>query len=559
MANPVINTILSFATKGTGGVKNDVKSVVSSVDGASSAIGNMSKKLQSIQKGVAFQSVVAAAGAVKESFSTISDVIGGAISTVYGLAAAQAAVADKVGKTAALLGMQAGELQALRSAAQHAGMGVESLDSAMQKFSIATSRAAAGEKTQLELFNALGVATKNSDGSIRNQTDLLLDAADAYAKITNEQDRNRVSQELFGRSAVQMSALLKNGSAGLKSAIEEYQKTGAGYTNEQTEQAAAFNDQLQTMQEYVGGVKNQLFFALVPAFTQLFDGVSSFISENRGEISSVVSDLSKQLPSVIKDVTNALPAILSGVSKVASVVSAIVDFTGPWVPLLTAAGAVIGGSLLAAVLAVGVAVSTVGAAFGGVIAAAAPIVGIVALAAVGVAAWGKAIYEVYGNWELLKSFVVDDVYPAIVSGLEELGQMAMEAISPLIQGWESLKSFVVDGVFPAFVSGLKQFANSAIDVFATIADGVAKIPVIGNVAEGVGDWWRSQKFDVGSFDAGQVPGGAESSSNAAGSPAATSSNLTVDFRGVPRGTSITPGANFDNGSFDYSAGFAFGG
>ena len=219
MASPKINTILSFATKGVGGVTNDMKSVVSGVNGATSAVDKLSAKISSIQKGVAFQSVVTAAGAVKDAFSAVADTVSGAVSAVYGLAASQAAAADAIGKTSALLGMQVGELQAIRSAGQHAGMSVESIDSAMQKFSVNVGRAAAGEKRQLDLMNALGVATRNADGSLRSQTDLLMDVADAYSKLSDTQDRNRVSQELFGRSAVQMSALLKDGSSGIRALI----------------------------------------------------------------------------------------------------------------------------------------------------------------------------------------------------------------------------------------------------------------------------------------------------------------------------------------------------
>jgi len=552
MASPKINTILSFATKGVGGVNNDVKSVVSGVNGATSAVGKLTSKISSIQKGVAFQSVVAAAGAVKDAFGAVSDMISSAVSTVYDLAASQAAAADQIGKTSALMGMQVGELQALRSAGQHAGMSIEGVDSALEKFSINTGKAAAGEKAQIELFNALGVATKNADGSLRNQTDLLMDVADAYSKLTDSQDRNRVSQALFGRSAVQMSALLKDGSAGIRAAVAQYELTGAGYTEQQTKQAAEFNDKLQTMHEYIAGVKNQLFFALVPAFSKLFDGVSSFVEKNRPKINSIVSSLSDKLPSIIQDITDALPAILSGVSMIASAVSAVVDFTGPWIPLLSAAAVLIGGTILVAVGAVGVAVSAVGAAFGGAIAAAAPILGIVALAATGIVAWGIAIKSVYDNFDMLKSFVVDDV-------------------------------------FGAFVSGVKQFANMFIDVFATIADGIAKIPFIGEkIAGGAGDWWRSQKFDVGSFETpkspvaefgaapgktpaapvaaaqatppvDQVPAGESSASDVTGVTPGTSSNLTVDFKGMPKGASVAPGPGFDYDNFDYSVGYAFGG
>ncbi len=526
MANPKINAILSFATQGIGAVAHDVKSVSSAVDLASSAADKLTKKLSQIQKGVALQSVVAAASAVKGAFSAVSDVVGGAVSTVYGLAESQAAAADKIGKTSALLGMEVSELHALRSAGMRAGLTLEGVDSAMEKFSVTTSKAAAGEKSQIELFNALGVATKNADGSIRNQTDILMDVADAYTLLTNSQDRNRVSQELFGKSAVQMSGLLKDGSAGIRGAVALYEKTNAGFTSGQAAAAAAFNDELQTMQEFIGGIGKDLSFALVPAFTKLFTGVSSFIEKNRPQIDGIVSKLSNKLPSVIDDITSALPVVLSGVSMVASAVSAVVDFTGPWIPILTAAGALLGGAILTAVGAVGAAVATIGPAFGAAVSAALPIVGVVAAVGIGIFSWGRAIKSVVDNAAMLKSFIVDDV-------------------------------------FPAMANGFKSLINSVIDKIAGFADLIASIPLVGEkLAGGNGDWWRSQKFDVGeygNYEAQAIPMGEENAAVLTGAPVSSSSSLTVDFRGVPRGTKITPSANFDYGNIDYSAGYAFGG
>ena len=221
--------------------------------------------------------------------------------------------------------------------------------------------------------------------------------------------------------------------------LNNIKKTGAGYTEDETKQAEAFNDSLQLMQEYIEGIRKEMFFALVPAFTSLFDKVSAFIDENRPKIKSIIASLSSQLPSIIQDITDALPAILSGVSMIASAVSAVVDFTGPWIPLLSAAGVLIGGTILVAIGAVG-GCERCWCCFWRCYAAAAPILGIVALAATGIVAWGIAIKSVYDNFDMLKSFVVDDV-------------------------------------FGAFVSGVKQFANMFIDVFATIADGIAKNPV----------------------------------------------------------------------------------
>lgn len=514
MTQSKIRTFIDVVMGGAGAASAEADRVTNSINKSTSAVDLLNKRLKSIQAGAALAGVTAAAGAVKGAFDAVTSTIGGAVNAVYSLANSQAAAADKIGKTAALLGMQVGEFQALESAGKHAGMTTESINSALEKFSINTAKAAAGSEAQLDIFNALGVATKNADGFMRSQTELLLEAADAYTKLGSEQDKNRVSQELFGRSAVQMSALLSSGSAGIREAIEAYEKTGAGYTAAEAKSAADFNDNLQTMGENFAGIKKDLFFAIVPAFTDLFKSATAFIQSNRPQINSIIDRLSKQLPSVIEDVKNALPSILGGVSSVASTVADILEFTGPWVPMLTAAGAVVGGALLTAVTAVGAAVSAIGAFVSG------PIVAGIGLAVAAVASWGYAIKSVYDNWDMLKSFIVDDVGGAIGRFIDNC------------------------------VSKFKGFVNLVIEGVASAVGALSGLPFVGDTFAGSAAEIRSLKFD-------STPAG--SAVTQASTPKATNSTLNVNFSGMPKGVTVTPEKGFDYGAIDWTAGYAFGG
>lgn len=514
MAQSRIRTFIDVVMGGAGAASAEADRVTNSINKSTSAVDKLNQRLKSIQAGVALQSVTAAAGAVKGAFDAVTGTVGGAVNAVYSLANSQAAAADKIGKTAALLGMQVGEFQALESAGKHAGMTTEAVNSALEKFSINTAKAAAGTKAQLDIFNALGVATKNADGSMRSQTELLLDAADAYTKLGSEQDKNRVSQELFGRSAVQMSALLSGGAEGIRAAIADFEKTGAGYSAAEVQSAAAFNDNLQTMGENFAGIKKDLFFAIVPAFTDLFKSATAFIQQNRPQINAIIGRLSNQLPSVIDDVKSALPSILNGVSSVAGVVADILEYTGPWVPILTAAGAVVGGALLTAVTAVGAAFAAVGAFVSGPV-----VMGITA--AVAVAGGLAAIaYQVVDNWDMLKSFIVDDVGGAI-------GRF----IDNCVDKFKSFVNFVIEGV-------------------ASAVDALSGLPFVGDTFAGSAAEIRSLKFD-------SAP--SNSAVTQAANAKATNSTLNVNFSGMPAGVTVTPEKGFDYGAIDWTAGYAFGG
>lgn len=538
MANPKVTTVLNFATSGASGVTNATGAMTRGVESTTSAVDRLHSRLKSIQAATAFTATVQAVSAVKSAITGAIDAIGGFASGVYGVAESQAKMADVVGKTARTLGLQALDFQALRSAGQHAGLSIDQVDTALEKFSVSMARAANGEKTQLQMFNALGVRTKDSSGRMRNMASVMMDVADAYSMLTNEQDKNRISTELFGRNQQLVSLLLSEGRSGIEKSIAAFRSTGAGFSEDDVKSAAAFNDTFQEMREIVSGIKKDLFFALVPAFTKLSSGVSSFVSENRPQINEIVDKLSTKLPKVVDGVTSALPSILSVATGIASAVASILEFTGPWVPLLTSAAVILGGSIATAVVAISTAVAAVGPvlmgtvlpAIGAVAVAAAPVVGTVIAIGAGIASVASIVMQVYDNWAMLKSFVVDDC-------------------------------------FPAFISGVKSFANAAISEVQSVLSIFGKIPFAGKIFSSAASLLDGAKFsDVGfsdvsskdiasGFDA--VPPGQSSASAVTG--ANYSSSLTVDFRGVPRGTTITPASNFGQTNFDYSAGYAFGG
>lgn len=513
MAQSKIRTFIDVVMGGAGAASAEADRVTNSINKSTSAVDLLNKRLKSIQAGAALAGVTAAAGAVKGAFDAVTSTIGGAVNGIFRLAESQAIAADEISKTARTLGMQVGELQALRYAGEDAGMSVESINSALQKFSINSAKAAAGEKSQLDMFNALGVATKNADGSMRSQTEILLDAADAYTKLTSSQDKNRISQELFGSSAVQMSELLGSGRSGIEAAINKYNAEKLGITPEQAEAGKDFTHTLLDLTKQTGALKKDLFFALVPAFSDLFKSATAFIQQNRPQIDAIIGRLSKQLPSVIEDVKNALPSILGGVSSVVSTVADILEFTGPWVPMLTAAGAVVGGALLTAVTAVGAAVSAIGAFVSG------PIVAGIGLAVAAVASWGYAIKSVYDNWDMLKSFIVDDVGGAIGRFIDNC------------------------------VSKFKGFVNYVIEGVASAVGALSGLPFVGDTFAGSAAEIRSLKFD-------STPAG--SAVTQASTPKATNSTLNVNFSGMPKGVTVTPEKGFDYGAIDFTAGYAFG-
>lgn len=177
--------------------ENDTKIVITAVDQATgplNAIGNAASSL-----GVNFSqlSSIAAGFTAVAAGGMFASMISGAID-------AAGELHDLSQKT----GASVESLSALKGAARSAGIDLESLGGGLSKLSKNMLEAAGGTGKAGDMFAALGVSIKNSDGSLRDSNDVMLDAAKGIAGLQSGTERAAAAQVLFGKSGANMVPLL---------------------------------------------------------------------------------------------------------------------------------------------------------------------------------------------------------------------------------------------------------------------------------------------------------------------------------------------------------------
>lgn len=526
MAKSTINAVIQFVSKGRQNVSGDSKKIEDSVRSVSDVVDSLNKKIKAIGVGVAYQSTVSAIQTIGSSFSALKSTVAGVSGAFMNFISANANAGDRISKFSRLVGMSAGELMKVRSAGMDAGMSVESIDAAMQRFSISTGKAAGGIKANLDVFNALGVRIRDANGNVKGQTQLLMEVSDAYKKLRSEADRNRVSQELFGRSGVQMSELLSGGSASLRRQFSAADARGFVMTDKMAADAEKFTHNLQFAQEAVGGISQRIAYAILPKVNTLLDKFTTFVTVHRAEIDHISDAVSGEISNVVSFITDKMPSILSFVVQTAG---AVKDFVVSNKEIVAAVSAVVafGGPILTALVSAKVAISAISAFVSG------PIVGGIALAVVGVTAWASAINSVVKNWGLVKS-VVSDTWESVKGYMSYVGDFWAGVFEKAYEGWNGFKSFVLNG---------------AADILSTLSG----IPIIGDKFTSAAEYLRS-------FNESQTssPNSAAVAKSYSESKSVSTNRLEVSFSGLPYGSSITPSKNFDYGVIDYSAGYAFG-
>ncbi|ULK98840.1 phage tail tape measure C-terminal domain-containing protein [Bradyrhizobium sp. I71] len=135
---------------------------------------------------------------------------------------------DDLGDMAERVGLSTDAIQALRHTLGQAGGDAELADRAFDKFSDSIAKASLGSGYLAELFKANGVALRDSSGTLRENTDLLVDFARLVTNAETPQEKLRLATEAFGRQAgPKMVGTLKEiAEQGLPALIENARAAG---------------------------------------------------------------------------------------------------------------------------------------------------------------------------------------------------------------------------------------------------------------------------------------------------------------------------------------------
>jgi hypothetical protein len=191
-----------------------------------------------------------------------------ATGAAFGLAMVKsiANTADALGDLSERTGIAVEDLSRLQYVAQLSGSSAEAMNGAIIKLS-------KGMADGNPAFEAMGVAVKNADGSLRSQSDVLNDVADKFATYRDGTAKTALAMQLFGKSGAEMVGVLNQGAAGIKELSDESDRLGNTISTKTAKEAARFNDNLDKMSIATGGIARTISGPLIEALADLTGGL----------------------------------------------------------------------------------------------------------------------------------------------------------------------------------------------------------------------------------------------------------------------------------------------
>lgn len=176
---------------------------------------------------------------------------------------------DDLSKSAQRVGLSTEVFSRLAYAGDLADVSMEDLQTSLGKLVKSQAAAAAGTGAQAKQFEALGIAVKNSDGSLRDTSAVLSDFADRFQALGGGPEAIAAGMAIFGKSFQNIIPLLKDGSDGLRQATDEADRLGVTLSTQAGKNAEYFNDNLTRLKSAVLGVAQSVATGILPTLIDL--------------------------------------------------------------------------------------------------------------------------------------------------------------------------------------------------------------------------------------------------------------------------------------------------
>ena len=240
------------------------------------------------------------------------------VATIATAAVKTAEWADELLTLSQQTGISTEQLQKFQYASDLVDVSVESMTGALAKM----TRQLGGEGE--EKFRALGVATRDANGALRDSELIFYDVLAALGRVGNETERDVLAMEIFGKSANELAGIIDDGGAALKAYGDEAERNGSIVENELVESMGAFQDKIDQFKASALPELLKAGGAAIEALTPLLESLVGVLSGFLQIIGSIDPTL-LQVVVTLGLFAASLSPIAHGISMVGTAISALVS------------------------------------------------------------------------------------------------------------------------------------------------------------------------------------------------------------------------------------------
>lgn len=271
-----LNTAKAYLTRLEGQLnttESELEGQGDAFDDASAAAADYNDELQNIGKGIDFQNVTAILDSMHQRLEKALEMVTSVSTAIYNAVTDAGKWADDIATEASVAGIDVETYQSWMYASQFIDTEVNTIISSRQRL---LKSMTSDNKDTVKLFNDLGVVTRETNGDLRDQTDVFWDVIDALGRVEDPTMRDYYAQELLGKSARELNPLIEAGSQAYKDLAKEGREV-AVVSSDNVEKLGKLNDAQNKLNSELTKLKTDTLAGIAPAFTEATEKASGLV------------------------------------------------------------------------------------------------------------------------------------------------------------------------------------------------------------------------------------------------------------------------------------------
>lgn len=257
-----------------GETEGDLESQGEAFDDTTADAGEYKDQLDKIEKEVRFQNTIAAIDHMRELLANVLTTAKDLAVQLYNSETEAGKWADSLATAASQAGVDAETYQSWLYASQFIDTEVSAIISNREKL---TKKLVSTSDEDAKAFNQLGVVTRNTNGTVRDATDVFWDTVDALGRIEDPTQRAAAAEKIFGNNWKELQPLIENGSDAYKALADEGMRV-AVVSQENIDKLGALDDSHNKVNSAMQKTERTLQAQLAPAFTKVNDAAANALT-----------------------------------------------------------------------------------------------------------------------------------------------------------------------------------------------------------------------------------------------------------------------------------------
>jgi len=205
-------------------------------------------------------------------------------------------------------GVAVEQIQALGFAASVNGSSADALSGSFREMSKRLGEfVQTGGGPAKEIIEKLGISVRDAEGNVRSADDVFLGLSDTLQGLSRAEQANVLDKLGIDQSLIQLVSL----SADEVGKLTDRARSLGIVTQEQADNAAAFNDSLTTLKFGLSGIQNAVAVGFAPAMTGLTEKFIGFLEANQEVIRDGLTWLGEVLVSTMGFLERMTPLVLA--------------------------------------------------------------------------------------------------------------------------------------------------------------------------------------------------------------------------------------------------------